>query len=81
MAARWRAAIQSHVPLVVIGGINDSDRVAQVRQAGVQGVVVIEAATQASDFPAADSLPSCISMLITCTRCLDPATVVIVCFL
>jgi hydroxymethylpyrimidine kinase / phosphomethylpyrimidine kinase / thiamine-phosphate diphosphorylase len=40
---QWRNLIDPGIPLVVIGGINDADRVKQVREAGADCVAVIGA--------------------------------------
>ena len=40
---QWRNFIDPGIPLVVIGGINDADRVKQVREAGADCVAVIGA--------------------------------------
>jgi hydroxymethylpyrimidine kinase / phosphomethylpyrimidine kinase / thiamine-phosphate diphosphorylase len=53
VVALWRSLIPEHIPLVVIGGINDAETVAQVRAAGADGVAVIGAVTQSSDVPTA----------------------------
>ena len=46
---QWRRLVPPHMPLVVIGGISDASRVADVRQAGADCVAVIGAVTQAKD--------------------------------
>ena len=49
MVQQWRRLIPSYVPLVVIGGISDASRAADVCEAGADCVAVIGAVTQASD--------------------------------
>ena len=49
MVQQWRRLVPPHMPLVVIGGISDTSRVADVRQAGADCVAVIGAVTQAND--------------------------------
>lgn len=49
MVQQWRRLVPPHMPLVVIGGISDTNRVTDVRRAGADCVAVIGAVTQAED--------------------------------
>ena len=49
MVQQWRRLVPPHMPLVVIGGISDAARAADVRRAGADCVAVIGAVTQAQE--------------------------------
>jgi len=46
---KWRDLIESNIPLVAIGGINDSDSAEKVKKSGADCIAVIGALTKASD--------------------------------
>ena len=46
---KWKELIHPNIPLVAIGGINDAETVAQVKEAGADCVAVISAITKADD--------------------------------
>ncbi len=50
---KWKELIHPSIPLVAIGGINDAETVAQVKDAGADCVAVISAITKAEDVDAA----------------------------
>jgi len=50
---KWRELVGDDVPLVGIGGINDAERVKEVRNAGVDCVAVIGAVTKVEDLDTA----------------------------
>jgi thiamine-phosphate diphosphorylase len=49
MVQQWRRLVPLDVPLVVIGGITDTDRTTQVQQAGADCAAMIGAVTKAED--------------------------------
>lgn len=49
MIQQWRRLVPPHIPLVVIGGINNTNRTVEVRQAGADCAAVIGAVTNADD--------------------------------
>jgi len=50
---KWQELLDPDMPLVAIGGINDQDAAAEVKEAGADCVAVIGAVTKADDIDAA----------------------------